>query len=148
MNQPPTYTIPYTQYEINMQNEPNLNRRYTQYNIRNTRLFMQNKPNLKTYMPQGIKLMYLKEIVMCLKAPKRTQFHSQRLDQTRKKRNFTPNFCLHLLQKYPKYSKKIQKNAHFSTYFTRLMRLFFTFSQVFRSRLPLLSTVLCKTNPI
>jgi hypothetical protein len=39
---------------------------------------MQNEPNLKTYMPQGIKLMYLKEIVMCLKAPKRTQFENIR----------------------------------------------------------------------
>ena len=35
-------------------NKSNLNHRHTQYDIRNTRLFMQNEPNLKTYMPQGI----------------------------------------------------------------------------------------------
>ncbi len=32
----------------NMQNEPNCNWRHTQYDIRNTRLFMQNKPNISS----------------------------------------------------------------------------------------------------
>ncbi len=68
--------------------------------------------------------------------------------------NFTQNFCK-LFSTFPKKSKIMQKNTKeiakknaLLHLFTRLRRLFFTFSQVFRSRLPLLSTVLCKTNPI
>ncbi len=98
--------------------------------------------------------MYLKGIVMCLKAPKRTQFQSALEESVdcspvllsrpwRGEPNFNPTFCNYfylpkaaympqgiklMCLKAPKISKKTQrntqKNTHFSSYFTRIRRLF------------------------
>ena len=117
---------------LNMQNKPNFNHRHTKYDIRNTRLFMQYEPNFNrhwrnqiwlapqlftgsTFSPlaRRTQLQFTHQLIYSythsLFHAKRTQFHHQRTNESRKRRRFHP----HLSQKKHELFQKNPKKTRF-----------------------------------